>query len=258
MVTHSLVRTDPSGLRRFGIRLGAAVVFTLLVPRSSGAPAQTPGHLADLSLLNIEQVLPPPPSPDSLAGKADLETVLEVQAHRTANEIRWAKFIQQFDPWAVFGYGGLLGPHFDRAHLPRVAQAMSEVRTLSAEYKRAKEEFARPRPFVLDPRVHPCITLPTDPSYPSGHTFQAYVNAELLAAIFPERRDAIMERAQEVGWGRIVAGVHFPTDIEAGRRLAEAVMRLEFKNPQFQALIAECRQEASREQSQAQAQASAN
>lgn len=238
--SRSLGRLAPAALL-------AAIAAAGFAP-ALAAHAPAPIHFADLSALDLKSALPAPPAPDSVAGQADLETVLSVQAHRTPDEVQWAKLIDNYDLWTIFGHGGLLGPHFDAAHWPVLARAYKALkRDTTPEYKAAKALFDRPRPFSEDSRVRPCVDRPPDASYPSGHSFNAHIAAEFLAQIMPERRAALFQRAREVAWGRIVGGVHFPTDLEAGRLLAKDVMELELQNPAFQAAIAACREEAARE-----------
>jgi acid phosphatase (class A) len=86
----------------------------------------------------------------------------------------------------------------------------------------AKKHFLRLRPYEVEPRLTPCIhDVRRDLSYPSGHATYGYVMAYLLSEMVPERRTQLMVRAREFAEQRVVCGVHFPSDIEAGRRGAE-------------------------------------
>ncbi len=58
------------------------------------------------------------------------------------------------------------------------------------------------------------------PSYPSGHAAQAYYLAHKLSRKFPELKEDFYELANMVAQSRIDRGVHFPSDIEAGKLLA--------------------------------------
>jgi len=49
--------------------------------------------------------------------------------------------------------------------------------------------------------------------------------AELLAELFPEQRDALIAEARDIGWHRVQIARHYPTDIYAGRVLAQAIVR---------------------------------
>lgn len=86
-----------------------------------------------------------------------------------------------------------------------------------------KSAFGRARPFVGDPRVHPSIALPHDPSMPSGHAMNAFAGAVLLGAVMPRARWPLLALAALIGLSRIYLGVHFPSDVIAGAILGAAI-----------------------------------
>ncbi|HMD53742.1 MAG TPA: phosphatase PAP2 family protein, partial [Phycisphaerae bacterium] len=71
-------------------------------------------------------------------------------------------------------------------------------------------------------------------SYPSGHSTESMVLALVLAGVFPDKHDAIIAEARNIGWHRVEIARHYPTDIYAGRVLAQAIVREMNKNPDFQ------------------------
>jgi acid phosphatase (class A) len=87
----------------------------------------------------------------------------------------------------------------------------------------AKAEWNRPRPFLANSRVFPALDKPRDPSYPSGHSTRATLDALVLAQLLPSNAMAIQKRGMEVGDDRVIAGVHYPSDVLAGRKLAQAI-----------------------------------
>jgi membrane-associated phospholipid phosphatase len=82
-----------------------------------------------------------------------------------------------------------------------------------------KTLFARPRPTLFDK-----IPLPTDYSFPSGHSMSAVgvwgVIAAVLVALFPAWRRTIIIGAcvliPLIGLSRIYFGVHWPFDVLGG------------------------------------------
>lgn len=202
-------------------------------------------HFAKTDMIDLAVVLPDPPAAGSLAANADLETVLEVQAMRTPEQVAWAKTVDKNDLFEVFGAGGLLGPEFKKEHFPLLLALIKDVNDdLRPMVDASKKRYARARPYAIEPRVKPCVTLPTNDSYPSGHSYTGYMRASVLAEVFPEKRAEIFARAHYFAWGRIIGGVHFPTDLDGGRRVAEAGFAEIRKSPAFRAAVEKCRAEA--------------
>ena len=88
-----------------------------------------------------------------------------------------------------------------------------------------KDYYNRPRPFETAQKLGLDISFDDletakSPSYPSGHTIQAYVVALKLSEQFPEFEEELLSIAEIISQSRIDRGVHFPTDIEYGREVA--------------------------------------
>ncbi|MEY2879593.1 MAG: hypothetical protein RLZZ15_1973 [Verrucomicrobiota bacterium] len=193
----------------------------------------------------LVQVLPAPPAAGSIAAAADLEAVVQAQGWRTAAQVEWARAVDKNDVFVLFGAEGLLGANFTAEKFPRlIALLKAATDDTRPPIDAAKQLHARARPFKIDGRVQPCIDLPAGDSYPSGHGFGAHFRAAILAEIFPGKRAQLEERAHRIAWGRVLAGVHFPSDVEAGRRLAEASVAELQKSAAFRAALEACRAEA--------------
>lgn len=89
-----------------------------------------------------------------------------------------------------------------------------------------KNHFNRPRPYQLaealriDFKRYETDTAST-PSYPSGHTVRPYVVANYYGKLYPEIRSELREAADICAFGRVIAGLHFPSDYRAGIMLAD-------------------------------------
>jgi acid phosphatase (class A) len=79
--------------------------------------------------------------------------------------------------------------------------------------------------------------------YPSGHGLTGYLEAFTLAEIVPEKRVEILARADAYVHNRLVCGVHYPSDIEASRRVSYAVFGYMLATPRFQRDLAAAREE---------------
>jgi acid phosphatase (class A) len=60
------------------------------------------------------------------------------------------------------------------------------------------------------------------------------VLALVLADLLPDKHDAILAHARQMGWHRVQIARHYPTDIYAGRVLAQAVVQQFKKSEAFQ------------------------
>jgi hypothetical protein len=99
-----------------------------------------------------------------------------------------------------------------------------------------KGYFRSPRPSQVCPAIVPMIDPPGTPSFPAGHAVQAYLISCLLAHSLPnipqqdlrdpdEPKGPLFDLAHRVSENRIVAGLHYPTDIKAGRAVGIATFR---------------------------------
>ena len=204
--------------------------------------APAPAHFVQPDAVDWKTLLPPPPAPGSVAALADVETVVQIQAARTPADVAWAKLIEQDKPFLDFG--DLFGPWFDEKTLPVLADFLGQVTTDARQVSdRMKDLYPRKRPPIVEPTVQPVVNIPKSNSYPSGHSLRAYVWAAVLGDVFPDRQADLFTRAHRVAWGRVIGGVHFPSDTIGGRIAAQAIVAELRKSPAYQALVAKCRAE---------------
>lgn len=83
----------------------------------------------------------------------------------------------------------------------------------------AKYVYNRPRPTG----VNVAIEIPTSPSYPSEHAAAAGAASVILSYLFPDQAETFAAQAEEAAQSRLLAGVHYPSDIEVGLALGRAV-----------------------------------
>jgi acid phosphatase (class A) len=166
-----------------------------------------------------------PPAAESAATRAELAELLALQATRTADDVAAARADRKTQVTRFYGALGL-----DAANppeLPKVERLAERVEDDVRIYVRAaKDRFRRLRPYEIEPRLAPCIDdVKGDRSYPSGHAAFAWAMAGMLSDLVPERRAALEVRAAEFARQRMVCGVHFPSDLAAGRQAADQVMQ---------------------------------
>ncbi|MBE5937313.1 MAG: phosphatase PAP2 family protein [Lachnospiraceae bacterium] len=79
-----------------------------------------------------------------------------------------------------------------------------------------KNVVARPRPCWLHPKINMLIGIPTDYSFPSGHTSSSFAAAVAMLAWNKVIGIPAVVTACIMGITRLYFTVHFPTDVIAG------------------------------------------
>ena len=97
-----------------------------------------------------------------------------------------------------------------------------------------KKQYHRPRPFIKDPTILPCIKKPDGTkSYPSGHATIGKVVAEVLSDIYPQHRTALIARGEQISENRVLGGVHHPSDIRAAEALKVQILEQLRSQPDY-------------------------
>jgi acid phosphatase (class A) len=204
---------NASRRRLIAVSLGVAAVCgtaaPLLLPRSFHyLPGDTTAFVA---------LFQAPPAQTSVQTRRELDVLLELQRARSETQVAAARADRKKDVTRFYAALGLEAARAPR--LPRVHDLTDAAEDDIGPYVKAvKRKYRRRRPYEIEPRLEPCIDdVAGDLSFPSGHATYGYVMAYLLADLVPERRAALEARADEFARQRAVCGVHFPSDLEAGR-----------------------------------------
>ena len=201
-----------------------------------------------------------PPANSSAQTRAELDYLLKLQASRTAEERAWCDQLAAiyYHPLIVnpadkrfsanrdnlFFVGRGLGARFSQRNLPKTTDLLARVyHDAMIQVVELKLHYARPRPHHLEPRLQAADERIPHASYPSGHSFASYLNAEVLARLAPGRKDMLFASARDMAWSRELLGVHYPSDSEAGRLFARDFARLLFENDAFRRDFAAVQQE---------------
>ena len=97
-----------------------------------------------------------------------------------------------------------------------------------------KDKYKRPRPFISHSDIKPCLPLESSFSHPSGHSTWYASTALLLADLMPERRERLIQIGCQGGYRRVYCGMHYPSDVIAGERLAKAITADIIASPEWQ------------------------
>ena len=87
----------------------------------------------------------------------------------------------------------------------------------------AKYAYNRPHPSQVDASLTTLIANPDSPSYPSAHAVAAGAASTVLGYLFPDDAATFTAKAEEAGQSRLLAGVSYPSDVDAGLALGRAV-----------------------------------
>jgi acid phosphatase (class A) len=185
-------------------------------------------------------LLAPPPLPDSAEQAADLAEVEAVDHAAPVDEKNAALSERKFN---IFNFAPAIGDFFQSDNLPKTKAFFHRVQNdAESVVDNAKNFYKRPRPYVIDPSLA-VGKLETSYSYPSGHSTETMTLGLVLAEVFPDKHDAILAHARLMGWHRVEIGRHYPTDIYAGRVLAQAIVREMNANADFRRDLAEVKAE---------------
>lgn len=112
-----------------------------------------------------------------------------------------------------------------------------------------KDHYREARPSQVCPAIVPLIDPPVTPSFPAGHALQSHLISRCLEAAGRARSqpDMLFNLSRRIAENRVVAGLHYPLDNEAGIQAADACFDLLKGGEQFKALVAEARAESKHE-----------
>ena len=191
--------------------------------------------LLDPAEIDAAHLLPPPPAAGSNRAKSELAELHAIASASGPAEIEAAKRDDADEKPDLFN--AALG--FDVAALPATSKMLNDVlQEEDIDSKTAKAYFHRDRPWIVDASIKTCVPVKPGPaanSYPSGHTSLAFSMGVVLAALIPEKAQAILARATEFGEHRLVCGVHFRSDIVAGQQFGTVLALRLMEKPAFKA-----------------------
>src|ERR1700722_830532 len=184
---------------------------------------------------DFANLLPPPPGDGSARDKSDMQALLALQKTLTPERLERIQADTEQSVYRVAGEG--LGATFTKDRFPLAGEFFDKVNKDSAVGVRAiKQKYKRLRPFQASKDVQSPANIAAasqGPTYPSGHgTFGAEV-AILLSMMVPEKRSELFARGWQYGEQRIMSGVAYPSDWEAGHIGATVMVTLMLQKPAF-------------------------
>jgi acid phosphatase (class A) len=207
------------------------------------------GYLDRKALPDSLALLPKPPAEGSAEQAADLAIYSATRSLR--GTARWDLAVQDANlrfPKAASTFSCAIDLPISQEQTPHLNMLLR--RTLldaGLSTYAAKDSFNRKRPFVVKgdasctPAEEP--TLAKDGSYPSGHSALGWAWALVLSEVAPDRADALLARGFGFGQSRVVCGVHWQSDVDAGRVMGSAAVSVLHTDPTFTAQLAAAKAE---------------
>ncbi|MBQ9451575.1 MAG: phosphatase PAP2 family protein [Bacteroidales bacterium] len=210
-------------------------------------------YLSESDVKNSVQLLPPPPQEGSVEFLLDKITHWTYFRERTADPARARQAIEDARMSDIgLKFKDAFGLEITEEKMPETYLLVMRSRECfgSAGCSAAKRYYNRTRPFVY----FSCPTLVpgdeewlrTNGSYPSGHTANFFGIAYVLAELRPERAEALLARADEGGISRLIVGVHWASDVKAGRMVAASVYEYLKQNKAYRAQFKKAQAEVKR------------
>jgi acid phosphatase (class A) len=145
-----------------------------------------------------------------------------------------------------------LGITISRKNTPHLHLLLSRVFT-DAGYASndTKKAFSRIRPYSAlridscTPKEHSALSNDGG-SYPSGHAVTGMMWAMTLTAMEPQLATPLMKKGYEFGRSRLICGVHWESDVNAGRFLAAGAFARLQASPEYQKQFREAKLEVDR------------
>lgn len=177
-------------------------------------------------------LLTTPPAPHSERWNADIDYMIANQQNPDPAEVEEAGKEKGMAPEMV---SKAVLPGLRRSLYPKTYALLDRAaRTAQPIVGKAKNYWGTKRPYLSDERIQVLAgARDRNPAYPSGHTAGAFVWAHVLGMLIPEKRDAFIARAEEIGQHRVLIGVHYPHDVEGGKELALLIVGALMLDPVF-------------------------
>ena len=191
----------------------------MLLSLPSKASDLNPAEGLRLQLAPLAKAVGQPPRAGSAALARDLSVLRWMQSSRDPQLVRHAWMYLDRVPTA---FEPAIGSDLTKT-APRIkAGVPAFVKVVEQVKNQLKNSIARPRPFQSHADLKPCLPLERSKSYPSGHATWYTATSLLLADLLPKRRERLLAVGEQGVVARVTCGMHYPSDVEAGQRLAAA------------------------------------
>lgn len=164
------------------------------------------------------KLLDNPSLPQSEKYQKEVEYIVNLQNDPDLNEVEEAFEEIHLKPEMLSQF---VIKELDRAEFPALYKLLDRThQTSKVVTSNAKTYWDMKRPYMATTKIKALIAAHSNPAYPSGHTSGSYTLARVLSMVYPDKKNEFLNRAKEIAEHRILVGMHFPQDIEAGKQLS--------------------------------------
>ena len=161
----------------------------------------------------------PPPPPE----KVEIDKVIEICHSATDEQKKEYELCDTDASYMIKDYMNKNDLKYDNAVIEYIEKQCVPI------IRHYKNHFNRPRPYQIAAYYNKELRRfksesASTPSYPSGHTVQPLVVALHYAKKYPNHKSNLESMANKCGYGRVIAGLHYPADYNAGILLANKLM----------------------------------
>lgn len=172
-----------------------------------------------------EDIIANAPANDSEITKADLQTLLEKTSKATAEEIQFARYVEDVS--------NLAQTFVDILKENNIEITMGDFFSIDRQTESLlhflKNKINRPRPYQLakyyDLPLFPLIrTDAMSAAYPSGHALTGFVTSEYFANKYTDIATILREHGERIANSRELTGIHYPSDTKVSREICKIII----------------------------------
>lgn len=209
------------------------------------------GYLAGSDYPDGLLVLPEPPKRGSLRQQVDDAVYQESLKYRgTPQWAEAARAEQQKTGFMLEYFSQAMGFTLSKTATPDTYALFKglEKGGIKQSIDRVKDHYKRTRPYAVF-KQHTCSTVEQeqkkldDYSFPSSHATRGWLWALILSELNPARQNELLSRGYQYGQNRVICGIHWQSDVDAGRFIASYLLSRLHADPKFRERLARARVE---------------
>jgi hypothetical protein len=184
------------------------------------------------------------PQPATVTAQTEQGILLWLQTSRTAQDVNRAASentpsLGCFAGDITRGVGvGAEPGSIDIHDFPNTAAVLDQARRdVMPLLEWLQNTYSRPRPYQVILGLAPALPLEPGFSYPSTHATLGMLFAQILAQWDPADKASLNTTGALLGTDRVLAGVHYPSDVVAGQNLGKAFATYWIDQPEHLKLI---------------------